>query len=272
MSEALLERVQASRGGRIVVLTGAGISAASGIPTFRGPEGYWTVGSRVFQPMELATREAFERMPRDVWQWYLHRLKLCAAAEPNRGHTALGRLELALGDRFTLITQNVDGLHLRAGNTLERTLEIHGNIAHMREVRSGAIERYPVPESLLHRASDTPLSDDEYALLTTPDGQATRPHVLWFDESYDEERYRAESAIQRAAQCDVLLVVGTSGATQLPLHCGAVAAQRGATVLDINPEPNPFRRFIEEHDLGAWSDAHAEELLPEVVETFLQER
>lgn len=272
MSDTLLERMEAARGGRVVVLTGAGISAASGIPTFRGPEGYWTIGSRVYQPMELATRAAFEQMPRDVWQWYLHRLKVCAAADPNHGHTALARLEDAIGDRFTLVTQNVDGLHLRAGNSRERTLEIHGNIADMRGVQSGSTPRYPVPPSLLDRASDAPLTDEEFALLSTPEGQAARPHVLWFDESYDEVRYRAETAIQKAAQCDVMLIVGTSGATQLPLHCCAVAAQRGATLLDINPEPNPFRRFIEEHHLGAWSDEPAEVLLPQLVERFLEDR
>ena len=253
----------------MVVLTGAGVSAASGIPTFRGPEGYWTVGSRVYQPMELATRASFNRMPREVWQWYLHRLAVCERAEPNLGHLALAQLEKALGDRFTLITQNVDGLHLQAGNTPERTLEIHGNIRHMRGVPSGSSERHPVPPSLLGREASLPLTDVEYQLLTTPEGVAARPHVLWFDEFYDEERYRADTAIQRAATCDLLIVVGTSGATQLPLQCCAIAAQRGARLIDINPEPNPFRDFIAPHHLGAWSDAPAEDLLPQMVEVFL---
>ena len=111
-----------------MVLTGAGISAESGIPTFRGPEGYWRVGSRNYRPMELATREAFERMPEEVWRWYLYRRAVCRAAAPNPAHRALVDAERRLGDRFLLVTQNVDGLHRRAGSDPARTFEIHGNI------------------------------------------------------------------------------------------------------------------------------------------------
>ncbi len=99
---------------RLTVMTGAGISAESGIPTFRGPEGYWTVGSRSYHPQEMATFAMFRRRPDDVWQWYLHRATVCHQAEPNTGHIAIVALETLFGDRFTLITQNVDGLHLRA--------------------------------------------------------------------------------------------------------------------------------------------------------------
>jgi len=219
--------------------------------------------------MELATRAAFERMPREVWQWYLHRLAVCDRADPNPGHLALSRLEKAIGDRFTLITQNVDGLHLQAGNTPERTLEIHGNIRHMRGISPGSTQRHPVPPSLRVREQNLPLTDVEYRLLATPEGVAARPHVLWFDECYDEARYRADTAIQKSAACDILIVVGTSGATQLPLQCCAIAAHRGARLIDINPEPNPFRDFIEPHPLGSWSDAPAEDLLPELVDVLL---
>ena len=111
--------------GPLVFLTGAGISAESGIPTFRGPEGYWTVGSREYRPEELATYEAFTRMPDEVWAWYLYRRGVCRAARPNPAHLALVELERALGDRFLLVTQNVDGLHLRAGHSAERVLQIH---------------------------------------------------------------------------------------------------------------------------------------------------
>ncbi|MCA9686135.1 MAG: RNA polymerase subunit sigma, partial [Myxococcales bacterium] len=105
--DTLLARTEPKK---VVVLTGAGISAESGIPTFRGPEGYWTVGAREYHPQELATLQAFNRMPREVWHWYLYRRGICRAAEPNPAHFALVELERALGDRFTLITQNVDGL------------------------------------------------------------------------------------------------------------------------------------------------------------------
>ena len=99
------------------MLTGAGVSAESGIPTFRGREGYWTVGSTEYHPQEMATLQAFEAMPEEVWRWYLYRLGACREAQPNQAHRAIVRLEERLGDRFCLITQNVDGLHLRAGSS-----------------------------------------------------------------------------------------------------------------------------------------------------------
>src|SRR5215831_9378621 len=98
-----------AREGGVVVLTGAGISAESGIPTFRGKEGYWTVGAREYHPQELATHEAFRAMPWEVWAWYLYRRSVCRRAHPNPGHEALTRIAVALPDRFALVTQNVDG-------------------------------------------------------------------------------------------------------------------------------------------------------------------
>src|SRR5690606_22392762 len=112
----------------LLFLTGAGISAESGIPTFRGPEGYWRVGSTNYRPEELATFAAYSAMPDVVWGWYLYRRGVCRAASPGPGHMALARAEEVLGDGFHLITQNVDGLHLRAGNSPERTYAIHGMI------------------------------------------------------------------------------------------------------------------------------------------------
>ena len=142
------ELLKAAATGRVVFLTGAGISAESGIPTFRGKEGYWQVGSVNYHPMELATQAAFNEMPVEVWAWYLYRRSVCLAAEPNSAHHALAALETELVDRFTLITQNVDGLHVRAGNTRKRTLQIHGEIQLMRcsdECGSGLLE---MPQAL----------------------------------------------------------------------------------------------------------------------------
>src|SRR2546428_9434824 len=110
MDGALRRIPDEARGGegRILVLTGAGISAESGIPTFRGKDGYWTVGSAVYQPQEIATFEMFSRVPEEVWRWYLWRFGVCRDARPNAGHAALVEMERALGDRFTLVTQNID--------------------------------------------------------------------------------------------------------------------------------------------------------------------
>src|SRR5882724_12072447 len=112
------------RDGVSVFLTGAGISAESGIPTFRGSEGYWTVGSENYTPMEMATRAMFDRAPAEVWSWYLYRFGICAHCEPNPAHRSIAALERALGDGMGLITQNVDGLHQRAGSTPARTFAI----------------------------------------------------------------------------------------------------------------------------------------------------
>ena len=249
-------------GGRVVVLTGAGISAESGIPTFRGPEGYWTVGSREYRPEEMATHAMFLREPDEVWQWYLYRLGVCRAAEPNDGHRAVVAMEEALGDRFLLITQNVDGLHLRAGNGLERTYQIHGNIELVRCARECSGEIVPLPAGVAPKAKGEPLTDADRAALVCPRcGGRARPHVLWFDECYDEERYRFESSIAAASAADLLITVGTSGATNLPMHVGAIAARRGALLVDVNPDPNPFSELAERSG-GRFCRGPAGEVLP----------
>lgn len=236
----LLRRAAAAPG-PLVVLTGAGISAESGIPTFRGPGGFWTVGSRHYQPEEMATQAMFSRHPEAVWGWYLYRRGLCAAARPNPAHTAVVTLERALGARFVLLTQNVDGLHLEAGSSPERTLQIHGNLHRMRCASACSNATLPVPAALGPRPGGEPVTPVERALLCCPAcGEWTRPHVLWFDETYDESHYRYETALRAASEATLLLVVGTSGATSLPMHVAGIAAERGAALVDVDPEPNPF--------------------------------
>lgn len=255
--------------GPIVVLTGAGISAESGIPTFRGEEGYWTVGSRNYHPMELATYEAFSRMPEEVWRWYLYRRSVCRRAQPNAAHRALVALEEALEDRFLLITQNVDGLHLRAGNTLARTYQIHGNIdfmrcpeeePHLREVPLAIGEDW---------GKDTPFDDRARALLSCCRRGLARPHVLWFDESYDEPLFRFESSLRAAARAALLIVVGTSGQTNLPLQVGAMVARRGAPMIVINQDESPFSRFAEESASGYFAQGSAVAHLVPMVERLI---
>ena len=114
---------------KITILTGAGISAESGIPTFRGTEGYWRIGSTNYKPQTIGTYEMFRKQPEEVWKWFLFRKTVCQKAQPNSGHEAVVELEKVFQDRFTLITQNVDGLHLRAGNSLDRTfLKKHAKV------------------------------------------------------------------------------------------------------------------------------------------------
>lgn len=226
---------------QITVLTGAGISSESGIPTFRGPEGFWTVGSTHYQPEQMATHAMFARHPDEVWRWYLHRLSACRQAKPNRGHLTLVEMERHLQDRFTLITQNVDNLHLRAGSNPQTTLQIHGNIFFMRCTNECKGSLYPLPLQLLPRDKDQPLSDADMALLSCPAcGARARPHVLWFDESYDEHYFRFDSALAVANKTGVLIIAGTSGATTLPNLIADQVKRNNGTIIDINLAPNPF--------------------------------
>ena len=257
-------------GGRLVVLTGAGISAASGIPTFRGPEGYWTVGSREYRPQEIATWAFFRAQPEVVWAWYLYRRGACLAAQPNPAHHALVEMERGLGERFVLVTQNVDGLHLRAGNSRARTYEIHGNLDWMRcsDACHRGRERVAVPAELdvweRGRELDRPTRERLHCAAC---GAWMRPHVLWFDETYDEPRYRCESSLRAVEDACVLLVVGTSGATSLPWAMGQFAVQRGVPVADVNPDANPFAELAAAHGL-CWR-AEASEILPRLATLFV---
>jgi NAD-dependent deacetylase len=267
ISDALAHTLKTFRQGRqrMVVLTGAGVSAESGIPTFRGSDGFWRIGSRVYQPQEIATMETFREYPEKVWQWYLYRLGLCRDAAPNAGHRAIAAMENTLIDRFTLITQNVDGLHLLAGNTQARTLQIHGNLSFMRCARECTPSVRPLPLDGGPRDRDTPLSESEAEQLHCPScGGWARPHVLWFDEIYNEHYYRAESALGAADRASLLLVVGTSGATNLPNRIVYQVARRGGTIVEVNIDPSPFSRLVTNSPGGAFIQAPSGEVLPEM--------
>ena len=232
--------------GRITVLTGAGISAESGIPTFRGPEGYWTVGSQVYQPQEMATFWMFTHQPDEVWKWYLYRMGVCARAEPNPGHLALAEMERRFGDRFTLITQNVDGLHLRAGNTPTRT--------------------YQIPDGVAAKTREERLTDSDRALLRCPlCGARSRPHILLFDESYNEHHYHFYSSLDTARRTALLIVVGTAGATNLPNQVAREVYQHDGVILDINIETNPFAQLAESSLQGFFLREPSAAALPAVL-------
>jgi NAD-dependent deacetylase len=207
-----------ARAERLVVLTGAGISAESGIPTFRGPEGLW----RTFRPEELATPQAFARDPQLVWEWYDWRRGKIAPARPNPGHETLVSLEARVPD-FLLLTQNVDGLHRLAGS--RRLVEIHGSIWEVRCLACGAVRE--------DRRVPLPLPPHCQAC-----GGLLRPNVVWFGEALDPDILRrAEAALTR---CQVVLVVGTSAVVQPAASMALWARQSGAQVVEINPDPTPL--------------------------------
>lgn len=214
---------------RVVVLTGAGVSAESGVPTFRGAEGLW----RKHDPMELATPEAFERDPRGVWAWYRWRQDLIRGCAPNAGHHALAKLQRSVPD-FLLVTQNVDGLHVTAGST--DVVELHGNIYADRCTRcdtvTPAYDRAPSPDIREDDPSrDPPLPECPAC------GGLTRPGVVWFGESLPEGAM--ERATDAARRADVLLVAGTSGVVYPAAGLAAVTARAGGRVVVINPGETP---------------------------------
>ncbi len=259
----------AALSGRIVALTGAGISAESGIPTFRGEQGYWTVGSRNYRPEELATLDMFQRAPDLVWPWYLYRLGVCRQASPNAGHIALAELQRQMGERFILVTQNVDGLHVRAGSDPKRTWEIHGNISRFRCASACHTGMWPAPDDLREFARGDAIEPGDRPLLTCPQcGGLARPHVLWFDEYYDEERYHWDSSVQAAAGADVLLIIGTSGATNLPNVMARVALESGAAIIELNPARSAFSALAEASG-GGHLVGPSGELLPPLVAAAL---
>ncbi len=265
----LLEEVRRARG-RVVALTGAGISAESGIPTFRGADGYWVVGSRNYMPQEMATHAMFLASPEEVWRWYLYRFGVCRGAQPNAGHRALVALDRALGDRFHLVTQNIDGLHLLAGATPGRTSCIHGEAAFVRCSDGCSTDKLPLPD-LGVRDRAVPFTAEERTRLSCPRcGGWLRPHVLWFDECYDEENYRMQTALRAAGGADLLLVVGTSGATNLPMQIGELAYRRGIAMVDVNPEENPFSELCRRARRGFFARGSACERLPEMVRVLTE--
>lgn len=236
--ESLLDGWRAG-GGPLVFLTGAGISAESGIPTFRGNDGFWTVGSARYASQDLATRAMFDREPETVWCWYLARFAAAASARPNQAHRAIAELQQAYPERVLLVTQNVDGLHQRAGSPGRQTFAIHGDARVMRCARGcGDLVELPVIAvgNERHR-----LADGVRATLTCAScGGWMRPHVLWFDEYYDEVHYRSDSAMSAAATSELLVVVGTTGATSLPMRIAMDVARRGVPIVDVNIEDTPF--------------------------------
>jgi NAD-dependent deacetylase len=248
-------------GGRLVVLTGAGLSADSGLPTFRGPEGYWTVGSAVYTPEEIATRAAWRRMPDEVWRFTLRLIRAGAGAAPSAGHRAIAELDRHFGDRCITITQNVDGLHLRAGNHPGRVLAIHGDVAFVRCGADCSEELLPLPPAVLAPDFD-PATDP--SLRCSRCGALLRPHALFFDEYYSEALYRSDSARRAAGGAALLLVVGTAGATTLPNLIAEDAAGSGAVIIDVNPNDGPFAGLARAVPRGYWVRDTAAAALPAI--------
>ena len=212
--------------GPLLALTGAGISAESGLAVFRGPGGLWEGRD----PVQLATTQAFAEDPLTVWRFYAWRREQAAAAVPNPAHLALARLEAARSD-FLLVTQNVDGLHERAGS--RRLVRLHGTLWRLRCTRDG-----------------TEIDDTRAELGPLPPrcecGAWLRPAVVWFGESLDADSL--SRAAQAAREARVVMVIGTSSLVHPAAALPEIARRAGAFVVEVNPEPTPLsalahRRF-----------------------------
>ena len=206
---------------RIVALTGAGISAESGIPTFRGSGGLW----EGYPVEEVATVEGFERNPELVWRFYNERRVNIAKAKPNKAHRVLANLE-NLYD-FWVITQNIDGLHTRAGS--RNVIELHGNIWRVKCTECG-IKYYNY---------DVPLK--EIPPRCKKCGGLLRPDVVWFGEPI----YDADRAYQLSENCDVMFVIGTSAQVYPAAYLPRLAWSRGAKIVEINPQETPVSRYAD---------------------------
>jgi NAD-dependent protein deacetylase/lipoamidase len=228
---------------RVLVLTGAGVSAESGVPTFRGVDGYW----RNLDPTTLATPEAFARDPQLVWDWYRERRQRIRNARPNAAHEAVARLAQRT-DEFLLVTQNVDDLHTRAGIPAQRMVQIHGDIFVTRCSRCEFSERggvgSPEPHMRGRLRSIAPTSENDVNLPRCADCHALmRPGVVWFGEQLSRnELERIENFIDGGA-CDVVIVAGTTATFGYIMNWALRASRDGAELIEVNPEATPLSQF-----------------------------
>jgi NAD-dependent deacetylase len=231
ISQDLVKNIRAAQ--HFTVLTGAGISAESGIPTFREAQtGLWAT----YNPEELATPQAFKNNPLLVLNWYKWRRKIVSQANPNPGHFALAKMESIAaikGFQFLLITQNIDGLHQRAGS--RKVVELHGNI---KRIKCSRCDRYPEIES----------QNDRETLRCKYCEGFLRPDVVWFGENIPKNTL--QTAWQVTKKCDIFFAIGTSAIVQPAAQLPIIALQNGAIVVEINPNETPFTRYATFHFQG----------------------
>ena len=229
---------------RLAVLTGAGASQESGLRTFRDSQsGLWAQ----YKPEDLASPEAFHRDPKLIWDWYAWRREAIKGVRPNAGHYALVEIEKRIL-QFTLITQNVDGLHRMAGN--QNVLELHGNI---QRVRCSACYLF----------TETWNDDSESVPQCAACGGLLRPDVVWFGESLPRDQL--EAAVEAAQTCDIFFSIGTSGVVQPAASLAFAAHNRGAVVVEINAEATPLTPKADYFLQGK-----SGEILPELVKAVFE--
>jgi NAD-dependent deacetylase len=221
---------------RVLVLTGAGVSAESGIPTFRGKDGYW----RNLDPAKLATPEAFARDPKLVWEWYRERRQRIRNAQPNAAHEAIATLARH-ADEFLLVTQNVDDLHARAGFPKEKMVQIHSDIFLTRCSRCdfGFTERKHDHEQEQEQEEE----EENVVPRCAKCGALMRPGVVWFGEQLPwTELQRVETYLDRGV-CDFVIVAGTTATFGYIIDWALRARAPNGELIEVNPEETPLSRF-----------------------------
>ncbi|UCC11908.1 MAG: NAD-dependent deacylase [candidate division WOR-3 bacterium] len=209
----------------VFVLTGAGISAESGIPTFRGTDGLW----KNYSTTDLATPEAFKNNPTLVWEWYHWRQRIISQAQPNPAHQAIVQLEKH-AERFLLLTQNVDGLHVRAGS--KNVLELHGNIFRARCLLCGATLRHLPPDT-----------EQESDLPRCTCGGLLRPDVVWFGETIPQDIWH--TALTFLTKTEVAIICGTSGVVWPAASIPEIARHEGIATIEVNLEPTGISTMVD---------------------------
>lgn len=264
----IIEKLEGNR--KITFLVGAGLSVESGIPTFRDKDGYWTGNSKNYTPEEMGTLKMFNVSSHKVWNWYLNRIQICKDASPNKGHLTIAKVQKLFPKRFALISQNVDGLHIQSGMNTEQLYLIHGDLRFMRCSESCSDKLYLIPDELVNRGVKEYLEYDESKLLDCPNcNDICRPHVLWFDEFYNEKFYKLNSVQRIAKETGLLIVVGTSGATTLPKRVIELALSNSSIVLDINPSQNIFTEKLKNSKNGYWIQERSEDVMDELYNLFV---
>lgn len=264
LSNILEEILTKRHKGLITFLTGAGISADSGIPTYRSADGIWVKGSKYHKPEEFGTFEYFKKNPEEVWQFNLFRKGLFEKAKPNENHLIIQKIEDILLDKTFVITQNIDRLHLRAGT--KRLYEIHGNLQQMRcmnKCKKGVVY---LPTVIKSKSLEEDLSLEEVkSLKCTECGHWMRPNILWFDEYYDEKVFKMHSVLKVAKNSGLLLILGTSGATNLPKQIAETTLRNGGYVVEINLEDNHFTELLKGKKRGFSIRSDSKEVLNTVL-------
>jgi NAD-dependent deacetylase len=212
---------------RVLIITGAGVSAESGIPTFRGKDGYW----RNLDPTKLATPEAFARDPNLVWDWYRERRQRLRKAQPNPAHQAIAKLAVQAAE-FLLVTQNVDNLHRRTGLPAEKIVQIHGDIFMTRCSRCD-FGRYEHEQG-----------HDDSSLPNCPEcGALMRPGVVWFGEQLDAGKIEIVENFMRGGDCDLVIVAGTTALFGYIIDWALRARGEAGRLIEVNPEETSLSQF-----------------------------